>query len=87
VQGTDGRFYGTTFVGGANNFGTVFKVTPSGTLTTLHSFNGADGSTPLAGLGQATDGNFYGTTIAGGTNDDGTVFRLGVVRQCAICRQ
>src|SRR5580658_2036795 len=47
VQGTDGNFYGTTFEGGASNncdggCGTVFKITPSGALTTLHSFDGAD---------------------------------------------
>ena len=45
VQGTDGNFYGTTYLGqgGANNFGTVFKITPSGSLTTLYSFTGGDG--------------------------------------------
>ena len=50
--------------------GTVFKITPGGTLTTLHSFcsqaNCTDGSVPSAGLVQATDGSFYGTTYAGG---------------------
>jgi uncharacterized repeat protein (TIGR03803 family) len=63
IQGTDGDFYGTT--GGT---GTVFKMTPSGTLTTLHSFNGTDGSDPSCALVQATDGNFYGTTYQGGNN-------------------
>jgi uncharacterized repeat protein (TIGR03803 family) len=38
VQGTDGNFYGTTEAGGANDYGTVFKITPSGALTTLYSF-------------------------------------------------
>ena len=38
VQGSDGNFYGTTIAGGANSEGTVFKITPSGTLTTLYSF-------------------------------------------------
>jgi uncharacterized repeat protein (TIGR03803 family) len=71
VQGTDGNFYGTTEFGGANNLGTVFKMTPAGALTTLHSFCSqpgvcTDGLTPN-GLVQATDGNFYGTTIRGGT--------------------
>jgi uncharacterized repeat protein (TIGR03803 family) len=62
VQATDGSFYGTTsgVVGGS---GTVFKITPSGTLTTLHSFTGGgDGWNPLAGLVQATNGDLYGTT-------------------------
>src|ERR1017187_5978770 len=48
VQGTDGNFYGTAAVGGPNNGGTVFKIPPGGTLTTLYSFcsepNCADGS-------------------------------------------
>jgi uncharacterized repeat protein (TIGR03803 family) len=78
VQGTDGNFYGTTsFGGGSAGFvGTVFKITPSGTLTTLHSFNGPDGSGASAGLIQATDGNFYGTTTGVGFNNLGTVFQI-----------
>jgi uncharacterized repeat protein (TIGR03803 family) len=79
VQGSDGDFYGTTYQGGgATDYGTVFAITPSGTLTTLHVFTGADGLYPYAGLIQATNGNFYGTTKQGGTNNDGTVFRLQV---------
>ena len=64
VQGTDGNFYGTTSSGGANNNGTVFKITPSGTVTILHNFAGppTDGNDPTAELIQASDGNFYGTT-------------------------
>jgi len=87
VQATDGNFYGTTPYGGANcadngGCGTVFKITPSGTLTTLYSFcsqtNCTDGEYPQASLVQATDGNFYGTTYNGGTDNDGTVFSLSV---------
>jgi len=80
IQATDGNLYGTTYYGGANNRGTVFKITPSGTLTTLYSFcpqggtactrhTNPDGGNPSAGLVQATDGNFYGTT-------SGTVFKI-----------
>jgi len=81
VQGTDGNFYGTTYYSGANGVGTVFKITPSGTLTTLHSFcppsGCTDGALPYAGLVQATDGNFYGTTLGGGANNQfGTVFKI-----------
>jgi len=75
VLGTNGDFYGTTEDGGAFANGTVFKITPTGTLTTLHSFNIVDGSNPL-GLVQASNGNFYGTTISGGANDAGTVFQM-----------
>jgi uncharacterized repeat protein (TIGR03803 family) len=78
VQATDGNFYGTTAYGGAGNFGTVYKITASGTLTTLHSFDFTDGYFPAAGPVQATDGNFYGTTVGGGANGAGTVFSLTV---------
>ena len=83
VQATNGDFYGTTGLGGANNDGTVFEITPSGTLTTLYSFcsqSGCpDGQSPNAGLVQATNGDLYGTTLnGGGANNDGTVFSLSV---------
>jgi uncharacterized repeat protein (TIGR03803 family) len=77
IQGTDGNFYGTTVNGGANNFGEVFKITPSGVLTILHSMNSAtDGQNPYGGLVLASDGNFYGTNQLGGTHNGGTIFRL-----------
>jgi uncharacterized repeat protein (TIGR03803 family) len=78
VQGTDGNFYGTTSFGGGNpNFGgTVFKITPSGTLTTLHSFGSGDGTGASAALIQAIDGNFYGTTSGFGVSNTGTVFKI-----------
>jgi uncharacterized repeat protein (TIGR03803 family) len=81
VQGSDGSFYGTTFYGGPNNYGTVFQITSQGTLTTLWQFSGSNGSTPDAGLVRGSDGNFYGTTMIGGPNyivsgGDGTVFQI-----------
>ncbi|MDN5865337.1 MAG: fibronectin type III domain-containing protein, partial [Gammaproteobacteria bacterium] len=77
VEGSDGNFYGDTGVGGVVGVGTVFKITPSGTLTVLHSFTGeADGSRPSAALLLASDGNFYGTTDGGGATGDGTVFKI-----------
>src|SRR5271169_1185659 len=71
VQGSDGNFYGTTYSGGANNKGTVFTITPNGTVTILHSFTGSDGREPTAGLIQASDGGFYGTTSFDGTGGPG----------------
>ena len=64
-------------MGGAHNYGTVFKLTPAGKLTTLHSFDGTDGKYPAATLIQATDGKLYGTT-SGGLNGGGagTVFKI-----------
>jgi uncharacterized repeat protein (TIGR03803 family) len=73
VQGTDGNFYGTASNGG-DGWGTVFKITPDGTLTTLHTFELDDGATPRGTLVQGTDGNFYGTTVEGGANFEGSVF-------------
>ena len=77
IQGSDGNFYGTSSFGGANNLGTVFKVTPAGVESVIYSFaGGSDGSNPYAGLIQGSDGNFYGTTRNGGPSDAGTVFRV-----------
>lgn len=76
VQGSDGNFYGTTFYGGAYYDGEVFKITPEGKLTVLHSFKGSDGSNPVAGVVQAGDGAFYGTTSGLATRSYGTVFKI-----------
>jgi uncharacterized repeat protein (TIGR03803 family) len=86
IQGSDGNFYGTTTGGGigggpqigAAGFpgnGTVFKITPTGEETVLHSFSQAEGINPDS-LIQGSDGNFYGTTYRGGANGTGTVFKL-----------
>jgi uncharacterized repeat protein (TIGR03803 family) len=58
-------------------YGTVFKITPSGALTTLHLFDETDGQEPNFIL-QASDGNFYGTTSGGGEGcgAGGTIFKM-----------
>jgi uncharacterized repeat protein (TIGR03803 family) len=80
VQGIDGDLYGTTTNGGAFGFGTVFKVSHSGTLTTLWSFcqktNCPDGAYPQAGLTLVIGGDLYGTTYRGGANGYGEVFKI-----------
>jgi uncharacterized repeat protein (TIGR03803 family) len=77
AQGKDGNFYGTTLQGGAYGYGTIFKMTTGGTITTLASLNGANGAYPSSTLVQGTDGNFYGTAESGGTTGGaGTVFRI-----------
>ena len=77
MQASDGNLYGTASAGGANGFGTIFRITTNDVFTPLYSFtNGNDGATPYAGLVQASDGNLYGTAIGGGTNDCGTIFRI-----------
>jgi len=83
VQATDGNFYGTTAYGGGGanaDYGTVFKITPAGSLTTLHSFciTGAcnEGIGPVGGLLQISFGLLYGTTERGGTYQGGTIYSL-----------
>jgi uncharacterized repeat protein (TIGR03803 family) len=80
--GSDGNFYGTTSAGGEYSSGTVFKMTPAGAETVLHSFSGGvpgswDGATPSYGsLILGSNGNFYGTTTTGGAYDSGSVFEI-----------
>ena len=86
VQANNGDLYGTTYGGGPDacspnpGCGTVFRIIPSGTFTTLYSFCSqsgcADGELPLAGLVQASNGDLYGTTSQGGANGGGTVFKI-----------
>jgi uncharacterized repeat protein (TIGR03803 family) len=84
IRALDGNLYGTTYYGGQNirpgitsGGGTVYRITPGGAASVLHSFgaDGADGVAP-GGLMQASDGNLYGVTSAGGTYGFGTIFRL-----------
>lgn len=87
IQATNGNFYGTTYGGGANGYGTLFEISSTGKLSTLYNFcsktNCADGSYALAALFQGSDGNFYGTTTEGGdgahctiTGGCGTLFSI-----------
>jgi uncharacterized repeat protein (TIGR03803 family) len=78
IQGTDGRLYGMTSIGGVNGEGTIFAMATDGTgFTLLRSFTPAtDGAYPDGGLVQGADGRLYGTTSAGGANSDGTIFAI-----------
>ena len=76
LQGSDGNFYGTTAYGGAYGDGTVFRMTPDGTLTTLVTFDGYAGANPQAALIEDADGSLLGTTQNGGADDAGVIFRL-----------
>ncbi len=78
IRDPKGSLYGTTLVGGASGYGTVFEVSSTGTETVLYSFtgDGADGIYPNAGLIRDPQGNLYGTTVYGGTYGHGTVFKV-----------
>src|ERR1700733_7302407 len=82
VLGTDGNFYGAN--SGIGTSGSVFKIAPDGTFTTLYTFSAtggtnetnSDGANPYGRLTQGSDGNFYGTTRLGGAYGSGTVFQI-----------
>jgi uncharacterized repeat protein (TIGR03803 family) len=83
IEGRDGSFYGTTSIA-HESYGSVFKISPNGTLTVLHSFMaGLDGYEPGAGLVQGTDGNFYGLA-RGGAFAHGTIFRVSSDGEFAV---
>ncbi len=81
LYASDGNFYGTTEAGGSAHDGVVFKMTPSGVVTILHSFGDGsvthDGAIPLCALIQS-GGLLYGTTSSGGVNGNGTVFSMNL---------
>jgi uncharacterized repeat protein (TIGR03803 family) len=83
LLGADGNFYGDCPGGGIYNSGTVWKMTPSGVVTVLHTFttldanaHNTDGSNPWGGVTQGEDGSLYGGTLAGGPNGNGVVFKV-----------
>jgi uncharacterized repeat protein (TIGR03803 family) len=85
VQSANGNFYGTTFEGAYINFhgcsggcGTVFQITPGGTLKTVYKFE-AIGSNPITGLIRATNGNLYGTSVNGGCSDSGSIYDVSPI--------
>lgn len=77
-----GRLYGTTYYGGTFGDGTLFRVTLPTSKTgpakieILHSFQPAEGVTPIGGVVIGTDGGLYGATNTGGAHNAGTIYRV-----------
>ena len=72
LEVASGHYYGMTGIGGSNNFGDLFAITPAGVSTEIYSFtNGTDGNNPVGGLTAGGDGYLYGVTLAGGSNGVG----------------
>jgi uncharacterized repeat protein (TIGR03803 family) len=75
-EANGGSFYGSTETGATNNFGDVFRITPSGAFAVIAEFDAATGANPYAPVLQGRDGNFYGTASAWGSSDSGSVYKL-----------
>ncbi len=85
VEGPDNSFYGVARYGGANNTGTIYKLSPSGggyTFSQMYGFSGlvagtnSDGAEPIAGLAFGWDGKLYGATTSGGAFGYGTIYQI-----------
>jgi uncharacterized repeat protein (TIGR03803 family) len=77
IRGLDGLLYGTTWSGGSNNLGTVFKMHPDGSgYEILKSFTAADGYWPYARLLQTADGVLFGALFQGGSGGHGAIFKV-----------
>ncbi len=76
IKGADGSFYGLTNSGGTSGYGTIFKITATGTFTVIKHLVYANGSNPRGHLVIGADGNFYGATYSGGANGYGTIFKM-----------
>src|SRR5262249_3980462 len=82
IADANGDLFGTTQLGGTNNFGTVFEIVKTGTTSyastpiTLVSFNGTNGAQPFGSLIADANGDLFGTTSGGGPNGFGDVFEI-----------
>jgi uncharacterized repeat protein (TIGR03803 family) len=83
IQGKDGKLYGATNQGAANNFGNIYKLTTAGVHTDLHDFNQTTDASCVDNAGrtnvnllQVTDGSFYGVNGSYGPNGNGSIYKL-----------
>jgi uncharacterized repeat protein (TIGR03803 family) len=87
ILGSDGNLYGSSQVGGLTYQGTVFRMTPAGTVSVLDSFNNSDGYYLYGSVVQGVDGFLYGTTRAGGSGQGGVIFKLSLAGNFTLLRQ
>jgi uncharacterized repeat protein (TIGR03803 family) len=86
IQGVEGNIYGAASSCAGlppgnvcipfDTDGSIYKITPEGAFSVLHTFSGPDGINPCGRLVQGTDGDLYGTTNSGGTDGVGTIFKI-----------
>jgi uncharacterized repeat protein (TIGR03803 family) len=76
MQASDGNFYGTTYHGGSKQCGTIYKVTPTGSINLLVEFGPTDNDRPAGSLVEGLDGCLYGTSHDGGAKGAGTIFKI-----------
>jgi len=77
VQASDGNFYGATSTGGADNLGTIYQFTSTGSFSTIYSFTGGnDGGNPVGALDEGVTGTLFGTAKTGGADGHGVIFEI-----------
>jgi uncharacterized repeat protein (TIGR03803 family) len=77
VRASNGKLYGMTNQGGANNFGIIFEYDPAtDSFTRKHDFDGSNGRNPFGDLVQASNGRLYGLTYQGGAYNEGVIFEF-----------
>ncbi|MCD4834546.1 MAG: T9SS type A sorting domain-containing protein [Bacteroidales bacterium] len=86
MQADNGKLYGMTKEGGANNLGVIFEYDPgTGTYTKKFDFDGTNkGNYPYGNLIQADNGKIYGMTSEGGINDYGIIFEYNLAIDTCI---
>ena len=85
--GSDGNFYGSSQVGGLTYQGTVFRMTPAGTVSILHSFDYTDGEYLYGPVVQGNDGLLYGTAYSGGSGQGGVIFKMNLSGTITLLHQ
>jgi uncharacterized repeat protein (TIGR03803 family) len=81
VVTADGTVYGTTMAGGIHDAGTLYRITPQGDYSVVHTFGGTEGlenhpAVPFGGVVLGRNGNLYGTTTNGGRDSYGTIYEF-----------